>query len=60
MLVPIQSREMRKTAIKQNLIDALLEKRNDTPNISYKELEIFAEGYLRGKIKRRERGYRVD
>lgn len=60
MLVPIQSREQRKTALKQNLVDALFELRESTPNISKEELELFAKGYQRGKIKRQERGYRVD
>jgi len=60
MLVPKSTRESRRSMLKQNLIDALLEKHRETPHITYEELEIYAHGYLRGKIKRHERGYRVD
>jgi len=60
MMIPKKSLIQRKAEPKQNLIDALLEKHRDTPHITYEELELYAHGYLRGKIKRHERGYRVD
>jgi hypothetical protein len=60
MLVPKKSLEQRKAEPKQNLIDALFEKHRDNPSITTKELKIFAEGYKRAKLNRRERGYRVD